>query len=392
MGLQRVKSQSSAIFNFIFIFIMLANSYTVVYLLFAALPYLFHCLQSRLNIQKQNSHQNEGSLVSNLIRGLHFLYAALFRTREEHYLESTHHEFEENGSTYTVKRGIWQTIFTRDSKNIKHILAEDFKCFELPKVRVSAMKPLLGNGIFSLNGASWSHARKILKPCFANRGNDGILAMLEQHFQAFEQRVLLLNNQKADHQKVDLQPLFFCLAMDFATEYLMGTSSSMLNSTRSNVEAEQFVTDYMTCSEEVVAKMSLGPLQQFRVSLSAMRANRRIFNFMDKFVEEAQQNQKRKNTASANDFLTELSSVTSDRKVLRDQMLHVLVASRDTIASLLSNLFFMLAKNPEVYSKLRASVLDIVGDRLPSAHDLKQIEYLKWCIQECKFTDENMHL
>lgn len=355
----------------------LLNPYLAIYVLVLFLAPIIRSAsvrkQSRFQ-HHQSAHQK--ALPKDFWMGLDFLYNIFFKKLDEHYLESTHNAFRKLGSTYSVKRWVWRTVFTRDSKNIKHVLAEDFKSFQLPGIRVSAMEPLLGNGIFSLNGKSWSHARSMLKLCFAKKDKDAITSTLESHFQSLLKRV-------PRGKEIDLQPLFFCLAMDFATEFLTGKCTRMLDDGKPNSKAEQFVNDYMVCSEEVVARMSLGPLQHFRISPSAWFAKRRIFTYVDKFIQEAQRDNEVAGVKTGN-FLADLSAATTDRKVLRDQMLHILVANRDTIACLLSNLFFVLAKNPDVYEKLREEILAHVGDEPPSSQDLKKLEYLKWCIQECK--------
>jgi cytochrome P450 len=84
-------------------------------------------------------------------------------------------------------------------------------------------------------------------------------------------------------------------------------------------------------------------------------------------------------------FLQELANAMGHGRALRDQVLHIFLASRDTTASLLSNLFFALAKKPDVYARLRKEVTETVGDCSPPTFEqLKNITYLKWCINECE--------
>lgn len=315
--------------------------------------------------------------VKDKIFGLDFIYNVIFSKSEKNYLTATCRLFKQFGSTHSMKSCVWQTIFTSDSKNIKHILATSFADFELPKLRLDAISTLLGSGIFSVNGASWSHARALLRPCFANRDKFAITAMLEDHFQSF------LRHVPQNGEEVDLQPLYFALTMDFATQFLTAKSSHMLDETTSHDKEWQFFEDYTICSEEVIKKMCLGPLQIFRFNRAAEQAKKRVFKYIDNFVDEALQSAGQKESPEHN-VLTKLAEVTSDRKVLRDQMLHLLVASRDTTASLLCNLFFMLAKEPAIYGRLRQEVLSVCGDAPPLPEQLKQMEYLRWCVQECK--------
>lgn len=312
--------------------------------------------------------------------GLDFVYDIFFGKRVERYLDHTYKMFQKLGRTYIMKRWTFQTIFTCESDNIKHMLAFAFEDFALPRLRLNAISTLLGSGIFSLNGEQWAHVRAMLKPCFANKNKDAITDMLEGHFQA------LLRRLPADGSEVDLQPLFFCLAMDFATQYLTGNSSRMLDNPIANGKEMQFFEDYTTCSEEVVKRMRLGPLQIFRFNFAARAAKKRVFHYIDDFIDESLNIEQSEASEFVPEYniLRELAAATDDRNVLRDQVLHILVAARDTTASLLGNIFFVLAKEKGIYDKLRAEVLSVAGKEAPTHQHLKKMEYLKWCIQECR--------
>lgn len=77
-------------------------------------------------------------------------------------------------------------------------------------------------------------------------------------------------------------------------------------------------------------------------------------------------------------FLHALANLTQDRKVLRDQILTILVAGRDTTASALSWVFYELARHPEITRKLRAEIVDTIGlNTAPTYEDLKRMKYLQ---------------
>lgn len=81
---------------------------------------------------------------------------------------------------------------------------------------------------------------------------------------------------------------------------------------------------------------------------------------------------------SKHTFLHALANLTRDRKILRDQILALLVAGRDTTASALSWVFYELARHPEITRKLRAEIVDTVGlDTAPTYQDLKSMKYLQ---------------
>lgn len=82
-------------------------------------------------------------------------------------------------------------------------------------------------------------------------------------------------------------------------------------------------------------------------------------------------------------FLYELSKRTRNKTELTDQLLSILLAGRDTTASLLSITFFTMARRPDIWNKLRKEVLALEG-RKPSFQDLKSMTYLTWVLNESK--------
>lgn len=85
-------------------------------------------------------------------------------------------------------------------------------------------------------------------------------------------------------------------------------------------------------------------------------------------------------------FLDALARFTRDPRVLRDQLVAVLLAGRDTTAGTLSFCLFELARNPEVVSKLRAEISARIGvgasAKKPSYTDLKEMKYLNSVLNE----------
>ena len=310
------------------------------------------------------------------IIGFDFIWESFLRKGPGTTLQASHDAFCKLGSTYTVTRWTSRAIHTCDSANIRHMLATGFEDFQLPNVRISVMSDLLGTGIFTLDGRSWSHARAVLRPTLAKQKMYGLPAILERHFEA------LMYNVDQESSAVDLQPILFGFAMDVATEFLMGQSTKMLEGHHPISREHQFVEDYMRCSEEASKKMRLGPLSHFRCNPEATTSKRRVFQYIDEYIRRSLCHQQ-EGVVSEPNFITELADTFEDPKALRDQVLHILLASRDTTASLLSNLFFMLSKRPAVYNKLRQEILSVVGDEIPTFEQLKDIQYLRWCVNEC---------
>lgn len=111
-------------------------------------------------------------------------------------------------------------------------------------------------------------------------------------------------------------------------------------------------------------------------------------DFVNPYIEEAlalsdEDLQKRTDSDNNYTFLHALASHTRDRKVLRDQIVAVLLAGRDTTACTLSWLFYELSMHPEVVQKLRREIVEVVGlEKPPTYANLKSMRYLQHTMNE----------
>lgn len=85
-------------------------------------------------------------------------------------------------------------------------------------------------------------------------------------------------------------------------------------------------------------------------------------------------------------LLEALGQQTRDPLELRGQLLNILLAGRDTTSSLLSWLFHQLLRHPEVYEKLRATIIREFGTYEDPQNitfaTLKGCQYLQYCLNE----------
>jgi len=112
-----------------------------------------------------------------------------------------------------------------------------------------------------------------------------------------------------------------------------------------------------------------------------------IDEFVNQFIEKAlalspEELETKTKTEEGFTFLHSLASFTRDRKMLRDQLVAVLLAGRDTTACGLSWIFYELARTPESVKKIREEIIKTIGlDRAPTYDDLKSMKYINVCVQ-----------
>ena len=126
----------------------------------------------------------------------------------------------------------------------------------------------------------------------------------------------------------------------------------------------------------------LVPRGSFRAGLKVL--NEFVTPYIDQVLamSPAELESKTKN-AEGYTFLHALAGFTRDRQMLRDQLVAVLLAGRDTTASTLSWTFYELARHPEAFDRLRKEIIDTLGkDTPPTYDDLKNMKYLQWVMNE----------
>lgn len=304
--------------------------------------------------------------------------------------------FEINNIVTFRTRIVGRTMInTKDPELIKAILATQFNDFALG-TRHQSIQVTLGDGIFTLDGNGWKHLRAMLRPQFA-REQVGHVQLLEPHVQALAARV------RANSGKFDLQTLFFELTIDSGTEFLFGESCEALRANSQNEKLAGSMNDLDPIIKKKFAEaFNFSQLMLFlRISIQDFyflgdsrrfrECNKVVHKFTDFYVQKAlnaSEDEVEKLSRGGYVFLYELVKQTRDPKVLRDQCLNILLAARDTTAGLLSFMFFELARNPEILSRLRQEVYAAFGEGEDADLSaltfelLKKCEYLKWVINE----------
>ena len=71
-----------------------------------------------------------------------------------------------------------------------------------------------------------------------------------------------------------------------------------------------------------------------------------------------------------------------DDREIRDELMNLVLAGHETIASTLSWLLFLMSKHPQTARRVRAEVRDVLGDRDPTIADLPKLVLTKRVILE----------
>lgn len=89
-----------------------------------------------------------------------------------------------------------------------------------------------------------------------------------------------------------------------------------------------------------------------------------------------------KKLADGESFIDSLARFTRNPKEIRDQLVSILIAGRDTTAVTISFCLFELSRRPDIVKRLREEIKTTFGKRLPTYRELKDMRYLTWVLNE----------
>ncbi|KAK2042629.1 cytochrome P450 [Colletotrichum somersetense] len=316
-----------------------------------------------------------------------------------------------NGTTFS-RPGLFgpTEIYTIDPANIKAVLATNFNDFDLGKRRIKQFKPLLGHSIFTADGPFWEHSRALFRPQFS-RDHINDLEKTEAAVQALFRALPLVGRSEGGAVTVDIMPMLFRFTLDTSTGFLFGesvesqtaaaTGTSPTTSAATAMAADQSGND-MTFDEAfreaqfwITTRIRLQGMYWLAPSGKGQKASDYIRRYTDHYVRMALGSAKPRAAAEAKSYslLDTLVEQTRDEGELRDQLLGLLIAGRDTTATLLSWTLLLLAQHPAVFERLRAEIIRDFGEynnaddggKPPTNIDfstLKASKYLQFVLRE----------
>lgn len=316
--------------------------------------------------------------------GLDIIPSTLRAFRQHKLLEQNCELFRTHGSTLKLTELQRRIILTIEPENIKTILSVKFQDYSLGH-RLEAFRPLLGEGIFDTDGDHWASSRALIRPSFS-RDKVADLTMFETLIK--DLFTLLPRDGKTT---VDLQELFFKYTIDSATDFLFGKSVGTLRKSQSDLD---FAQAFHYSQNAVLFRIILGFFSKMYRDPKADQCNRICREYAQQFVDEAFEAVESRNKAFEQHpsaeapqhrlvFSHDLASRTSDRRRVLDEVMNLLLAGRDTTASLLGNLLSMLARKPAIWAKLRREVAHLQG-KPPIYEELRALKYVQCCLNECK--------
>jgi cytochrome P450 len=305
--------------------------------------------------------------------GLDFVYEQIVNIKKNRRNASMRELHAQYGATFQSKFYGSRKIHSIDPQNVQAVMSANFKSWGVQPLRLFAFKPLIGQGIMGTDGYLWEHSRALLKPAFARKEISDLPAF-EVHVQN------MLNKIPRDGSTVDLRPLFTRMALDASSEMLFGESLDMLGSPTAENEAWLRSMNY---GQMMLGKrMQLPQWNIFTQDPKFWASCKSVHNFVAQKVEAVFGQPDKREGASRYVLAKELLKETSDRDTIRNELLNVFLPAHEATGVALTNIFFNVARYPNVWRKLREETLALPPGQPITFESLKSMKYLQSVINE----------
>jgi cytochrome P450 len=188
---------------------------------------------------------------------------------------------------------------------------------------------LIGNGIFTQEGAAWKHSREFLRKQFVRTQY--------QKLDHFREHVDNLIECLRVNGLVDMQPLFFNFTLDTTTALLFGRSVYSLRAgIDQDAENKNFAESFNIAQEGLAKRFRLTPFHALYNPPEFRKACSNVHQYVERYIQEQDWQNKEDATEDSYSFLYQVAAESATETDLRDQLLNVLLAGRDTTACCLS--------------------------------------------------------
>ena len=185
---------------------------------------------------------------------------------------------------------------------------------------------MLGEGIFTQDGPPWKHSRRTLARQFARIQYQN-LDIFAGHVEKLVSRI-----ETTKGSVIDLKPLFFNYTLDTTTTLLFGESSNTLDES----SGDTFEKYFDEASWITALRVKLVSFYWLYTPRRYTRACNEVKNYADSFVRKALDNSFGSEAGSDRYWLIRsLYEDLQDRSLVRDQLINILLAGRDTTACML---------------------------------------------------------
>jgi cytochrome P450 len=260
--------------------------------------------------------------------------------------------------------------------DVKHVLQENHRNYSKDTYLMHFLRPLLGQGLFTNDGLSWLHQRRLMQPAFHRKQLATFGALMTGATGVMLER---WHNAAPRDQPVDVTVEMMRLTLRIVGQALFSIDLSDETDT-----VGQAFTALMTPFTDYIYH----PVPPLAVPTPRNRRIQQSIRTLDGVVQQMITEHRRLGS-DTDDLLSllvlardeETGEGMNDRQV-RDEVMTLLLAGHETTSNALTWTWYLLSQHPDVESRLHAELERVLGGRIPMVEDLPRLVYTRMVLEE----------
>ncbi|HEX6292998.1 MAG TPA: cytochrome P450 [Herpetosiphonaceae bacterium] len=285
------------------------------------------------------------------------------------FLVDLEHRF---GSPCQFRLGSTPVVFAGDTASIRTILVDQARIF---RQVYGPLKQVIGTSLITVDGEAHGQQRRLLQPFFSRR-------QVAKYTELMQRATHEMMQDWHSGQQIEISRATHHLALYIIGRVLFGD----IDLRDRQLALSQGLDGIFSYIANLIGVHAIKNLP-LRVPGTPYHRLQQAIPTIHRAVDERIEFQQRA-TPSGIDMLTQLTQVLDDQnqslstRAIRDQLLGLLLAGHETIATVLTWTLFLLARHPSIQEALRNQIQDVAGTQPPDHDVLDRIPLLQHVIKE----------
>lgn len=275
------------------------------------------------------------------------------------------------------------------------MLKTKFDNFPKGKPFSTILGDLLGRGIFNVDGDLWMFQRKMatlelgrtsIRSFAFEVVDDEIQARLMPLLSSFACNYITKGDDATNTSVLDLQDVFRRFSFDTICRFSFGIDPKCLEL---SLPISEFAVSFELASrlsaERAMTALPIIWKIKRLLNLGKEKKLKESIKNINILAQEVIRQRRKKGSFSENkDLLSKFMGNINDDTYLRDIVVSFVLAGRDTVASALTSLFWLLANHPKVVTKIIDEANRVIGcnQELKSIEQMRELHYLQAAVYE----------